>query len=151
MVSTEGSWEAGVDGALPGIVMPADPEVGDAYRQEFYAGEAEDMAEVIAVGGSVVPAGSFDDVVTTRTGRRSSPTSSRRSTTRRASASIAETQTAGRRRPSSSSSSSRRPVSVGRCQLDVSLSERILDAMKRTTKILVAGGVVAGRGDRLAA
>ena len=46
LVSTEGSWEAGVDGALPGIVMLADPEVGDAYRQEFYEDEAEDMAEV---------------------------------------------------------------------------------------------------------
>jgi hypothetical protein len=38
-----------------------------AYRQEYYAGEAEDMGEVIATGGSVdVPAGSFDEVVTTR-------------------------------------------------------------------------------------
>ena len=45
--STEGSWEAGVDGALPGIVMPADPQVGDAYRQEYYPGEAEDMVEVL--------------------------------------------------------------------------------------------------------
>jgi hypothetical protein len=65
-VSTEGSWEAGVDGALPGIVMPAEPAVGDAFRQEFYAGEAEDMFEIIEVGGSAeVPAGSFDEVVTT--------------------------------------------------------------------------------------
>ena len=53
VVSTEGSWEAGVDGALPGIVMPAEPAVGDAYRQEYYVGEAEDMFEIIAVGGSV--------------------------------------------------------------------------------------------------
>ena len=65
-VSTEGSWEAGVDGALPGIVMPAEPAVGDAFRQEYYVGEAEDMFEIIEVGGSVeVPAGSFDEVVTT--------------------------------------------------------------------------------------
>ena len=48
LVSTAGSWEAGVDGALPGIVMPAEPAVGDAYRQEYLAGEAEDMAEVLA-------------------------------------------------------------------------------------------------------
>ena len=48
VVSTEGSWEAGVDGALPGIVMLADPRPGDAYRQEFYEGEAEDLAEVLA-------------------------------------------------------------------------------------------------------
>ena len=67
VVSRKGSWEAGVDGALAGIVMQAHPEVGMAYRQEYYAGEAEDMGEVIAVGGSVeVPAGSFDDVVRTR-------------------------------------------------------------------------------------
>ena len=35
VTSTAGSWEAGVDGALPGIVMLADPAVGEAYRQEF--------------------------------------------------------------------------------------------------------------------
>lgn len=67
IVSTAGSWRAGVDGALPGIVMPAVPETGRAYRQEFYAGEAEDMMEIVDVGGSLtVAAGSFDDVVTTR-------------------------------------------------------------------------------------
>lgn len=49
VVSTAGAWEAGVDGAMPGIVMPADPTVGEAYRQEFFVGEAEDLAEVRAV------------------------------------------------------------------------------------------------------
>jgi hypothetical protein len=48
-VSSDGSWEAGVDGARPGIVMLADPREGDEYRQELYPGEAEDMAEVVAV------------------------------------------------------------------------------------------------------
>lgn len=64
----EGAWEAGVDGALPGIVMPAEPEVtGVGYRQEYLTGEAEDMGEVIAVSGSVsTPFGDFDDVVVTR-------------------------------------------------------------------------------------
>jgi hypothetical protein len=67
LVSTEGSWEAGVDGALPGIVMLAEPEVGVAYRQEFYEDEAEDMAEVHAAGASeTVPAGTFDDLVVIR-------------------------------------------------------------------------------------
>jgi hypothetical protein len=67
VASTEGSWEAGVDGAQPGIVMPADPTVGFAYRQEYYAGEAEDMGEIIEVGGSVdVRAGHYDDVITTK-------------------------------------------------------------------------------------
>jgi hypothetical protein len=53
VTSTAGSWEAGVDGAQPGIVMLADPQAGDRYRQEFYAGEAEDLAEVTAVTGTV--------------------------------------------------------------------------------------------------
>ena len=49
-VNAKGAWEYGKDGALPGIVMLADPEVGDAYRQEYYEGEAEDMGEVLEVG-----------------------------------------------------------------------------------------------------
>jgi hypothetical protein len=66
VVSTEGSWEAGVDGALPGIVMPAAPHVGDAYRQELYAGEAEDMFEILSIDTTrTVPAGDFADVVVT--------------------------------------------------------------------------------------
>jgi hypothetical protein len=64
---TAGSWEAGVDGALPGIVMPAAPTVGDAYRQEYYVGEAEDMAEVVEVGAAEeVGAGAYDEVVVTK-------------------------------------------------------------------------------------
>ncbi len=64
---TAGSWEGGVDGALPGIVMKANPVVGDPYRQEYYAGEAEDMAQVIEVGTPVkVAYGSFDQTVVTR-------------------------------------------------------------------------------------
>ena len=68
ITSTAGSWEAGVDGALPGIVMLADPQAGDIYRQEFYAGEAEDLGEVTAVTGSVsAPAGDWSgsDVLVT--------------------------------------------------------------------------------------
>jgi hypothetical protein len=61
-----GSWEAGVDGAQPGIVMLAEPRVGDSYRQEFYAGEAEDMGRVRSLDASVtVPSGSFDHVLVT--------------------------------------------------------------------------------------
>jgi hypothetical protein len=68
VASTKGAWEAGVDGALPGIVMPGDPAVSDTgYRQEFKAGEAEDMGQVIALGGSfTVPTGTYDDIVRTR-------------------------------------------------------------------------------------
>jgi hypothetical protein len=45
-VSTAGSWQAGGDGAQPGIIMEGRPQVGDVYHLEFYAGEAEDMAKV---------------------------------------------------------------------------------------------------------
>jgi hypothetical protein len=55
-----GSWRAGADGAKPGIVMRASPEVGDFYRQEFLVGVAEDVAGVVSLSDSVtVPAGSF--------------------------------------------------------------------------------------------
>src|SRR5919107_1400101 len=47
VVSTKGSWEGGVDGAKPGIMMQADPKVGQTYRQEYYPGEAMDMARVL--------------------------------------------------------------------------------------------------------
>lgn len=67
VVSTAGSWTAGVGGALPGIVMPAQPKVGLAFRQEKWDGEAEDMAEVIEVGGSqTVASGTYADVIVTR-------------------------------------------------------------------------------------
>jgi hypothetical protein len=67
VVSTKGSWEAGVDGAKPGIIMPADPKVGETYRQEYYKGEAEDMAKVLDLNESVtVPYGSFDHVLETK-------------------------------------------------------------------------------------
>lgn len=66
VVTTAGSWEAGVDGAQAGIIMLADPQEGDAYRQEFYAGEAEDVAEIHAFDQTVtVPAGSFEGVLVT--------------------------------------------------------------------------------------
>lgn len=48
-VSTEGSFEAGVDGAQAGIVMPARPKVGMRYRQEHYAGHAEDRAKIVSL------------------------------------------------------------------------------------------------------
>jgi hypothetical protein len=48
----DGSWKAGVELARPGIVMKAVPAVGDFYRQEFFLGEAEDMAEVTSASGT---------------------------------------------------------------------------------------------------
>ncbi len=63
-VDTAGSWEAGVDGALPGIIMLAKPEAGRAYRQEFYRDEAEDMRRVVRLAEREVVAGkSYDGVV----------------------------------------------------------------------------------------
>lgn len=60
IIGIEGSWKAGEDGAKPGIIMKAAPQVGDVYRQEFLLGEAEDMGEVIDLDGAVtVPYGTF--------------------------------------------------------------------------------------------
>jgi hypothetical protein len=57
-VSTEGSWEAGVDGAEAGVLLPGSPEVGLGYRQEYYAGEAEDAGEILSLDERVkVPFG----------------------------------------------------------------------------------------------
>jgi hypothetical protein len=59
--STEGSWTAGVDEALPGVVMSGKPEVGMVYRQEYYAGHAEDMGKVVNLNESATtPAASCD-------------------------------------------------------------------------------------------
>jgi len=59
-VKASDSWEAGVDGAQPGIIMPGHPRRGDAYRQEYYPGHALDQARVLGQGGPVtVPFGSF--------------------------------------------------------------------------------------------
>jgi hypothetical protein len=64
--STAGTWLAGVDAALPGIVMEAAPKVGDAYRQEYRPAVAEDFAKVEKLDGSItVPAGSYGHVVVT--------------------------------------------------------------------------------------
>ena len=68
VVSTEGSWEAGVDGAQPGIVMHAmPPAAGEPYRQEYYACEAEDYAEIVSTAEMVsVPFGDYEDCIQTR-------------------------------------------------------------------------------------
>jgi len=66
VISTEGSWKAGVNGGQPGIVMEANPRVGDTYQQEFSPGVAQDMATVLALNRTVnVPFGSFSDCLET--------------------------------------------------------------------------------------
>ncbi len=52
-VTHEGAWEAGRDGARPGIVMWASPEPGRSYYQEYAEGEAEDMGYVVATDVTV--------------------------------------------------------------------------------------------------
>ncbi|RIJ37654.1 hypothetical protein [Pontibacter oryzae] len=68
-VSTAGSWEAGVDGAQPGIIMYANPKahIGVPYYQEFYLGEAEDQAVIINTNSTVeIGLGTFRHCVKTR-------------------------------------------------------------------------------------
>lgn len=65
--SREGSFEAGVDGAQAGIMMPADPQPGVKYRQEHYAGEAEDRGRIVSLHEQAqVPAGHFRPALMTR-------------------------------------------------------------------------------------
>jgi len=67
VTSTEGSWQAGVNGAVAGIAMLANPEVGAKYSQEFQAGVAEDMAKVLSLAKSVtVPYGTFNNCLETQ-------------------------------------------------------------------------------------
>ncbi len=67
VISTEGTWQAGVNGAQPGIVMEAHPQPHDTYQQEFAAGVAEDMAEVLSLKKSAcVIYGCFDNLLLTK-------------------------------------------------------------------------------------
>ena len=71
---TSGSWEAGVSGAVPGIVMEANPQIPDAYRQEYLAGQAEDTAWVVEVGGRItVPYGKVRNTLVTLEATRLEP------------------------------------------------------------------------------
>jgi hypothetical protein len=65
-VKASDSWKGGVDGAQPGIIMPAHPRPGDAYRQEFFPGHALDRARVVRRDGRLrVPFGAFDRLLVT--------------------------------------------------------------------------------------
>ncbi len=64
-IDTSGSWEAGVNGAVAGTIMEADPQIPDSYRQEYLQGEAEDTAWIVGLGGTVeVPYGIQHDALT---------------------------------------------------------------------------------------
>jgi hypothetical protein len=74
VVSTEGSWQAGVDGAQPGILLPARPRPGLSYRQEYYQGQAEDAAQVLSLDQQArVPFGAFDNLLVTKDFTRLQP------------------------------------------------------------------------------
>jgi len=65
--SLGGSWQGGVNGASPGIVMEAHPKIGDFYRQEFLLNTAEDSAGVLDLNQTVtVPAGTFQHCLETK-------------------------------------------------------------------------------------
>jgi hypothetical protein len=67
VVSREGSWQAGVAGALPGILMPAHPRVGQTGRQEYLKGHAEDHFGVVSLAAAVrVPFGAFRGALLTK-------------------------------------------------------------------------------------
>jgi hypothetical protein len=67
VVSRDGSWRHGTGGAQAGVVMPAQPSIGQSYRQEHLEGEAQDAARVLSIDEQAqVPAGHFRDVVMTR-------------------------------------------------------------------------------------
>jgi len=67
-VSTKGSFEGGVDGALPGIIMQGHPQIGDQYRQEYAKGIAEDTGEVLSLTGSETTrlTGPINDLLVTK-------------------------------------------------------------------------------------
>lgn len=63
----EGSWEAGRDGALGGVIVPAHPRRGLTYREEYYKGHAEDGAEILSLHARAkIPYGTYDDLLQTR-------------------------------------------------------------------------------------
>ena len=67
LANHSGQWLAGVNGAKPGIVMLANPKVGDTYRQEYAKGTAEDMGTVLSVNERVVvPHGTYEGCLKTR-------------------------------------------------------------------------------------
>ena len=75
IASTAGSWEAGIDGALPGIKVWAEPRVGGApYYQEFYEGEAEDLGRDLTLDGqAAVPFGDYTQLLVVEEWNKLSP------------------------------------------------------------------------------
>jgi len=69
VINTNGTWRAGVDGAKPGVIMPANPTVDQAYFQENAPGVAQDMGRVVGTTGTTTFGGvAYNDVVTIKDG-----------------------------------------------------------------------------------
>ena len=67
IVNHDGAWEAGVDGAIPGILAPAEPLVGESYQTEYYEGVAEDRIDILALDERVnVPYGDMTGCLKTK-------------------------------------------------------------------------------------
>jgi hypothetical protein len=87
IASRAGAWMAGVEGAQPGVVMLAQPTVGEYYRQEYLRGEAEDVARVLKIDGTLKNGSTtYKDAVVTEISRRSNRAPSSTSPTCRTSA-----------------------------------------------------------------
>jgi hypothetical protein len=66
LTGTTGSWQTGVRGARPGLYMPAEPRVGEAFYQEYLRGLAEDTYRIVSLDGTVtVPYGTYSNVMVT--------------------------------------------------------------------------------------
>ena len=68
------TWHSGVDGALPGVFMPPNPQLGEQHYQEYYPGHAEDQFQVTSLSARVrVPFGSFKHTWTSDVARTRRP------------------------------------------------------------------------------
>ncbi len=65
-VKMSDSWQGGINGAEPGIIMPGNPQPGDQYRQEYLPRHALDQSEVLGSGGPIqVPHGTYETTLLT--------------------------------------------------------------------------------------
>jgi hypothetical protein len=68
------TWHSGVDGALPGVFMPPNPQIGEEHYQEYYPGHAEDQFQISSLSARVkVPFGSFKRTLETSETSRLEP------------------------------------------------------------------------------
>ena len=66
IVNHEGAWEAGVNDAKLGLIMPGKAEMDMKYYQEIAPGVAEDRAEIVGLDRMIdTPAGKFEKVLET--------------------------------------------------------------------------------------